>query len=43
MLRVKLQYFGHLIWRADSQEKDPDAGIEWRQKVDEAAENELVR
>ena len=24
VLKLKLQYFGHLIWRADS--KDPDAG-----------------
>ena len=24
MLKLKLQYFGHLMWRADS--KDPDAG-----------------
>ena len=26
MLKLKLQYFGHLIWRADSFEKDPDDG-----------------
>ena len=26
MLKVKLQYFGHLMQRADSLEKDPDAG-----------------
>ena len=26
MLRWKLQYFGHLMQRTDSQEKDPDAG-----------------
>ena len=26
MLKLKLQYFGHLIRRADSWEKDPDAG-----------------
>ena len=25
-LKLKLQYFGHLIWRADSGGKDPDAG-----------------
>ena len=25
MLKLKLQYFGHLMWRTDS-EKDPDAG-----------------
>ena len=26
MLKLKLQYFGHLMERADSLEKDPDAG-----------------
>ena len=26
MLKLKLQYFGHLMWRDDSMEKDPDAG-----------------
>ena len=26
MLKLKLQYFGHLMLRADSFEKDPDAG-----------------
>ena len=26
MLKLKLQYFGHLMGRADSLEKDPDAG-----------------
>ena len=26
MLKLKLQYFGHLMQRADSQEKGPDAG-----------------
>ena len=25
-LKLKLQYFGHLMQRADSLEKDPDAG-----------------
>ena len=27
MLKLKLQYFGHLIWRVDSV-KDPDAGVD---------------
>ena len=31
MLKLKLQYFGHLIWRADSG-KDPGAGKDWRQR-----------
>ena len=26
MLKLKLQYFSHLVGRADSLEKDPDAG-----------------
>ena len=26
MLKLKLQYFGHLIQKTDSLEKDPDAG-----------------
>ena len=28
MLKLKLQYFGHLMRRADSFEKDPDVGID---------------
>ena len=31
MLKLKLQYFGHLIWRPNSLEEDPDAGKQWRQ------------
>ena len=26
MLKLRLQYFGHQMWRADSLEKDPDTG-----------------
>ena len=33
MLKLKLQYFGHLIWRSDSMDKkDPDAGKDWRKE-----------
>jgi len=32
MLKLKLQYFGHLIRRADSWEKDPDAGEKMKAK-----------
>ena len=32
MLKLKLQYFGYLIWRTDSIGKDPDAGKDWRQE-----------
>ena len=30
MLKLKLQYFGHLMQRTDSLEKYPDAGQDWR-------------
>ena len=30
MLKLKLQYFGYLMWRTDSLGKDPDAGKDWR-------------
>ena len=42
MLKLKLQYFGHLLWRADSLEKTHDDGKDWRQKEKGAAENEMV-
>ena len=29
MLKLKLQYFGHLMRRVDSFGKDPDAGKDW--------------
>ena len=32
MLKLKLQYFGYLMRRADSLEKDPDAGRDWGQE-----------
>ena len=32
MLKLKLQYYGPLMWRVDSLEKDPGAGKDWRQK-----------
>ena len=42
MLKLKLQYFGHLMRRADSLEKTLMLGkIEGRKK--EAAEDEMVR
>ena len=42
MLKLKLQYFGHLMRRVASLEKDPDAGRDWMQEekgmtVDEMA------
>ena len=29
VLKLKLQCFGHLMWRANSSGKDPDAGKDW--------------
>ena len=42
MLKLKFQYFGHLIHRADSSEKNPDAGKDWGQEEKGAAEDETV-
>jgi len=41
-LRMKLQYFGHLIWRANLLEKDPDAGKDWRQEKKGKTEDERL-
>ena len=41
-LKLKLQYFGHLMWRADFWE-DPDAGKDWGQEEKGTTENEMVR
>ena len=32
MLKLKLQYFGHLMRRVDSLEKDSDSGRDWGQE-----------
>ena len=42
MLKLKLQYFGHPMRRADSLEKDPDAGKDWRWEEKGMIENEMV-
>ena len=42
MLKLKLQYFGHLIQRVDSLEKDPDAGRDWRQEEKGTTEDEMA-
>ena len=39
MLKLKLQYFGHLMQRADS----PDAGRDWEQEEKGMTEDEMVR
>ena len=43
MLKLKLQYFGHLLQTSQLVGKDPDAGKDWRQKEKGAAEDEMVR
>ena len=42
MLKLKLQYFGHLMWRTDSFEKT-DAGKDWGQEEKGTTEDEMVR
>ena len=42
MLKLKLQYFGHLIQRTDLQRKDPDSGKDWRQGEKGMTEHEMV-
>ena len=41
MLKLKLQYFGHLMWRTNSG-KDPDSGKDRRHEEKEMTENEMV-
>ena len=43
MLKLKLQYFGHLMQRASSLKKNSDAGKDWRKKEKRVAEDEMVR
>ena len=42
MLKLKFQYFGHLMWRADSLGKNPDAGKDWKQEDKGMMEDEMV-
>ena len=41
MLRLKLQYFGHLMWRVDSLENF-DAGRDWGQEEKGTTEDEMA-
>ena len=41
MLKLKLRYFGHLMWRTDPLEKT-DAGNDWRQEEKGMTEDEKV-
>ena len=42
MLKLKLQYFGHLMWRTENTGKDPDAGKDWRQEKKGTTGDEMV-
>ena len=42
MLKLKLQYFGHLMQRVDSLEKDSDAGQDWGQEEKGMTEDEMA-
>jgi len=42
MLKLKLQYFGHLIVKSWLIGKDPDAGKDWRQEEKGMTEDEMV-
>ena len=42
MLKLKLQYFGHLMQRVDSLEKDCDAGRDWGQEEKGTTEDEMA-
>ena len=42
MLKLKLQYFGHLMWRVDSLEKDSDAGRDWGQEEKGTTEDDMA-
>ena len=42
VLKLKLQYFGHLMQRANSLEKDPEAGKDWGQVEKGVTEDEMV-
>ena len=42
MLKLKLQYFGHLIWKTDSFEKTLNAGKDWMWEEMEMTEDEMV-
>ena len=43
MLKLKLQYFGHLMGRAELIRRDPDSEKYWRQEEKGATEDEMVR
>ena len=42
MLKVKLQYFGHLIWKANSSEKTLMLGKDWGQEETGTTKDEMI-
>ena len=42
MLKLKLQYFDHLLQIADSLEKVPDDGKDWEEKDKRVSEDEMA-
>ena len=42
MLELKLQYFGHLMRRVDSMEKDSDGGRDWGQEEKGTTQDEMA-
>ena len=42
MLKLKLQYFGHLMRSADSFEKTTNAGKDWGQEEEGTTEDEMA-
>ena len=42
MLKLKLQYFGHLMRRVDSLEKNSDSGRDWGQEEKGTTEDEMA-
>ena len=42
MLKLKLQYFGHLMRTVDSLEKDSDDGRDWGQEEKGMTEDEMA-
>ena len=42
MLKLNLQYFGHLMQRVDLLEKDSDAGRDWGQEEKGTTEDEMA-
>ena len=42
MLKLKLQYFGHLMQRVDLLEKTPDAGKDWGQEEKGTTKDEMA-